>query len=160
MKTHSIQILCVLALSLTACLASTPATPNPGGGGDTSGTLSASFSNPTGIPSLTLTAFTATAAAGKPGTVDATVIAGKQGNRLLTLSFAPSVKANANFTCTTTTSCGIALVENGVSAASTTVALTITLSGGKLNVSGTATFKQTTGATFDAQLTSSVPYTP
>jgi hypothetical protein len=157
MKPKTMLILSSLPLTfaLTAC----PASTTGGTTGDTTvGTLSATFSNPTGTPSVTLTPFSANAGASKSTDLNSTVIAGKQGNRLLTLNFVPIITANR--TCSVKTECGIAMVENGVGVPATTISLTATVGGGKLNVTGTATFKQTSGATFDAQVTGTMPYTP
>jgi hypothetical protein len=149
----------LLLVAITSC-SSGGSTPAPGGdtGPVTTGTLTASFSNPTGTPTIGLTAFSATAGANKSTGVNATVIAGKMGNRLLTLQFSPILTGNR--TCTLTADCGIALVENGANAVSTSLTLNASLSGGKLTVTGTAKFKQTNGGTFDAEVNASVPYTP
>jgi hypothetical protein len=105
----------LLLVAITSCSSggSTPA-PDGDAGPVTTGTLTASFSNPTGSPTIGLTAFSATAGANKSTGVNATVIAGKMGNRLLTLQFSPILTGNR--TCTLTTACGIALVENGANA--------------------------------------------
>jgi hypothetical protein len=141
----------LLALGLTAC---------PGGGTTPpgQGNLSATFSNANGTTSITQTAFSASAGVSKSTSLNATIIAGKQGNRLVTLSFTPVITANR--TCTVKEECSIAIVENGVSAGSTVINLNAAVSGGNLVISGTATFKQINGATFDAQLNGTLPYAP
>jgi hypothetical protein len=141
----------LLSLALTACPGG--GTPPPG-----QGNLSATFSNANGATSITQTAFSATAGVSKSTSLNATIIAGKQGNRLVTLSFTPVITANR--TCTVKEECSIAIVENGVSAGSTVINLNATVSGGNLVISGTATFKQINGATFNAQISSTLPYTP
>jgi hypothetical protein len=141
----------LLALGLTAC---------PGGGTTPpgQGNLSATFSNANSATSITQTPFSANAGINKSTELNAIIIAGKQGNRLVTLSFTPIITANR--TCTVKEECSIAIVENGVSAGSTVINLNATVSGGTLVISGTATFKQINGATFNAQLNGTLPYAP
>jgi hypothetical protein len=106
----------LLAVVISSC-SSGGSTAASGGdtGPVTTGPLTASFSNPTGTPTIGLTAFSATAGANKTTSVNATVIAGKQVNRLLTLQFSPILTGNR--TCALTSECGIALVENGAGSA-------------------------------------------
>jgi hypothetical protein len=141
----------LLALGLTAC---------PGGGTTPpgQGNLSATFSNASGATSITQTPFSATAGVNKSTELNAIIIVGKQGNRLVTLSFTSVITTNR--TCTVKEECSIAIVENGVSAGSTVINLNATVGGGNLVISGTATFKQINGATFNAQLNGTLPYAP
>lgn len=139
----------LIAIGFTAC---------PGGGTNPgTGNLNVTFSNASGATSITQTPFSATAGASN-ATGFSTTIAGKQGNRLVTLMFAPIITANR--TCTVKEECGFSIAENGVAVAASTFSLTAAVGGGNLNVTGTATFTQINGITFNAQVNATIPYTP